>query len=210
MHPEWLNLVRAFLFPGFLAQRTNLRDNFLSAEVSRTVRNGSADLQNGSERFCRPRLCTEISPQLPNPPKKRSRAVPPVSHFQNLPKSRPVAPRAKATRERSQKNDKGKATSPPKSLNRQCKGMLSTREKVKLDVDYKRLEVSQLFVHGRRGPFQNLTCLENCSVESVLTKSYNCVVCIEISVWKYRLCRIIIAYGTSMCLFVQTLCIKVK
>ena len=60
MHPEWLNLVRAFLFPGFLAQRTNLRDNFLSAEVSRTVRNGSADLQNGSERFCRPQLCTEI------------------------------------------------------------------------------------------------------------------------------------------------------
>ena len=46
--------------PGFLAQRTNLRDNFLSAEVSRTVRNGSADLQNGSERFCRPQLCTEI------------------------------------------------------------------------------------------------------------------------------------------------------
>ena len=90
-----------------------------------------------------------------------------------------MAPRAKATRERSQKNDKGKATSPPKSLNRQCKGMLSTREKVKLDVDYKRLEVSQLFVHGRRGPFQNLTCLENCSVESFLTKSYNCVVCIE-------------------------------
>ena len=90
-----------------------------------------------------------------------------------------MAPRAKATRARSQKNDKGKATSPPKSLNRQCKGMLSTREKVKLDVDYKRLEVSQLFVHGRRGPFQNLTCLENCSVESFLTKSYNCVVCIE-------------------------------
>ena len=178
MHPEWLNLVRAFLFPGFLAQRTNLRDNFLSAEVPRTVRNGSADLQNGSERFCRPQLCTEIF--------------------------------LKATRARSQKNDKGKATSPPKSLNRQCKGMLSTREKVKLDVDYKRLEVSQLFVHGRRGPIQNLTCLENCSVESVLTKSYNCVVCIEISVWKYRLCRIIIAYGTSMCLFVQTLCIKVK
>ena len=186
MHPEWLNLVRAFLFPGFLAQRTNLRDNFLSAEVSRTVR-------NGSERFCRPperfgtvlqtsTLHGDISPQLPKPPKKRSRAVPPVSHFQNLPKSRPVAPRAKATRERSQKNDKGKATSPPKSLNRQCKGMLSTREKVKLDVDYKRLEVSQLFVHGRRGPFQNLTCLENCSVESFLTKSYNCVVCIEISV----------------------------
>jgi hypothetical protein len=58
--PEWLNLVRAFLFPGFLAQRTNLRDNFLSAEVSRTVRNGSADLQNGSERFCRPQLYTEI------------------------------------------------------------------------------------------------------------------------------------------------------
>ena len=49
-----------------------------------------------------------------------------------------MAPRAKATRERSQKNDKGKATSPPKSLNRQCKGMLSTREKVKLDVDYKK------------------------------------------------------------------------
>ena len=79
-----------------------------------------------------------------------------------------MAPRAKATRERGQKNDKGKGTSPPKSLNRQCKGMLSTREKVKLDVDYKRLEVSQLFVHGRRG-FQNLTCLENCSVESFLT-----------------------------------------
>ena len=183
MHPEWLNLVRAFLLPGFLAQRTHLRDNFLSAEVSRTVRNGSADLQNGSERFCRPQLCTEIFlHSFQPPPKKRSRAVPPVSHFQNLPKSRPVAPRAKATRERSQKNDKGKATSPPKSLNRQCKGMLSTREKVKLDVDYKRLEVSQLFVHGRRGPFQNLTCLENCSVESFLTKSYNCVVCIEISV----------------------------
>ena len=180
--PEWLNLVRAFLFPGFLAQRTNLRDNFLSAEVSRTVRNGSADLQNGSERFCRPQLCTEIFLHSFQTPQKRSRAVPPVSHFQNLPKSRPVAPRAKATRERSQKNDKGKATSPPKSLNRQCKGMLSTREKVKLDVDYKRLEVSQLFVHGRRGPFQNLTCLENCSVESFLTKSYNCVVCIEISV----------------------------
>ena len=63
-----------------------------------------------------------------------------------------MAPRAKATRARSQKNDKGKATSPPKSLNRQCKGMLSTREKVKLDVDYKRLEVSQLFVHGRAWP----------------------------------------------------------
>ena len=182
MHPEWLNLVRAFLLPGFLAQRTNLRDNFLSAEVSRTVRNGSADLQNGSERFCRPQLCTEIFLHSFQPPqKKRSRAVPPVSHFQNLPKSRPVAPRAKATRERSQKNDKGKGTSPPKSLNRQCEGMLSTREKVKLDVDHKRLEVSQLFVHGRRGPFQNLTCLENCSVESFLTTSYKCVVCIEIS-----------------------------
>ena len=176
MHPEWLNLVRAFLFPGFLAQRTNLRDNFLSAEVSRTVRNGSADLQNGSERFGTvlqtSSLHGDISPQLPAPPK----------NGQNLPKSRPVAPRAEATRERGQKNDKGKGTSPPKSLNRQCKGMLSTREKVKLDVDYKRLEVSQLFVHGRRGPFQNLTCLENCSVESFLTKSYNCVVCIEISV----------------------------
>ena len=79
-----------------------------------------------------------------------------------------MAPRAKATRERGQKNDKGKGTSPPKSLNRQCKGMLSTREKVKLDVDYKMLEVSQLFVHGRLG-FQNLTCLENCSAESFLT-----------------------------------------
>ena len=170
--------------PGILGTENQfLRGNFLSAEVP----------QNRSERFCRPperfgtvlqtsTLHGDISPQLPNHPKKRSRAVPPVSHFQNLPKSRPVAPRAKATRARSQKNDKGKATSPPKSLNRQCKGMLSAREKVKLDVDYKRLEVSQLFVHGRRGPFQNLTCLENCSVESVLTKSYNCVVCIEISV----------------------------
>ena len=39
---------------------------------------------------------------------------------------------------------------------------------------------SQLFVHGRRGPFQNLACLENCSVKSFLTKSYNRVVCIEI------------------------------
>ena len=183
----------------FLAQRSPERFGTV-LQTSRTVRNGSADLN-----FARRYFSTASKP-----PKKRSRAVPPVSHFQNLPKSRPVAPRAKATRERSQKNDKGKATSPPKSLNRQCKGMLSTREKVKLDVDYKRLEVSQLFVHGRRGPFQNLTCLENCSVESVLTKSYNCVVCIEISVWKYRLCRIIIAYGTSMCLFVQTLCIKVK
>ena len=177
----------------FLAQRSPERFGTV-LQTSRTVR-------NGSERFCRPQVCTEIFlHSFQTPQKKRSRAVPPVSHFQNLPKSRPVAPRAKATRERSQKNDKGKGTSPPKSLNRQCKGMLSTREKVKLDVDYKRLEVSQLFVHGRRGPFQNLTCLENCSVESFLTKSYNCVVCIEISVWKYRLCRIIIAYGTSMCL----------
>ena len=82
-----------------------------------------------------PTLHGDISAQLPTPQKKRSRAVPPVSHFQNVPKSRPVAPRAKATRERSQKNDKGKGTSPPKSLNRQCKGMLSTREKVKLDVE---------------------------------------------------------------------------
>ena len=154
----------------FLAQRSPERFGTV-LQTSRTVRNGSADLN-----FARRYFSTAS-----NPPKKRSRAVPPVSHFQNLPKSRPVAPRAKATRERIQTNDEGKATSPPKPLNRQCKGMLSTREKVKLDVDYKRLEVSQLFVHGRRGPFQNLTCLENCSVESFLTTSYKCVVCIEIS-----------------------------
>ena len=181
MHPEWLNLVRAFLFPGFLAQRTNLRDNFLSAEVSRTVRNGSADLQNGSERFCRPQLCTEIFlHSFQTPPKNGQEQFLLFRIFKTFQRAALwlQGPRLQG----SQKNDKGKATSPPKSLNRQCKGMLSTREKVKLDVDYKRLEVSQLFVHGRRGPFQNLTCLENCSVESFLTKSYNCVVCIEISV----------------------------
>ena len=181
MHPEWLNLVRAFLFPGFLAQRTNLRDNFLSAEVSRTVRNGSADLQNGSERFCRPQLCTEIFLHSFQTPQKKGQEQ--FLLFRIFKTFQRAALWLQGPRlQGSQKNDKGEATSPPKSLNKQCKGMLSTREKVKLDVDYKRLEVSQLFVHGRRGPFQNLTCLENCSVESFLTKSYNCVVCIEISV----------------------------
>jgi len=153
----------------------------------------------------------DISPQLPNHPKKRSRAVPPVSHFQDLPKSCPVAPRAKATRERNQKNDKGKGTSPPKSLNRQCKGMLGTREKVKLDVDYKRLEVSQLFVHGRRGPFQNRTCLESCSVESFQTKSYNCVVCIEMYPFESIAC---VESSLLMVLvfvyFLKIRCVKVK
>jgi hypothetical protein len=122
----------------------------------------------------------DISPQLPNPP-KTVKSSSSCFVFSKPSKEPPWAPRTKATRARCQKNDKGKGTSPPicKSLNRQCKGMLSTREKVKLDVDYKRLEVSQLFVHGRRGPFQNLACLENCSVESFLTKSYNRVVCIE-------------------------------
>ena len=78
--------------------------------VSRTVRNGSADLRNGSERFCRPQVYTEIFLHSFHPPqKKRSRAVPPVAHFQNLPKSRPVAPRAKATRERGvRKTTKGR------------------------------------------------------------------------------------------------------
>ena len=183
MHPEWLNLVRAFLFPGFLAQRTNLRDNFLSAEVSRTVRNGSADLQNGSERFCRLQLCTEIflhSFQIP--PKSGQEQFLLFCIFKTFQRAALWLQGPRLQEKGVRTNDKGKATSPPKSLNRQCKGMLSTREKMKLDVDYKRLEVSQLFVHGRRGPFQNLTCLENCSVESFLTKSYNCVVCIEISV----------------------------
>jgi len=65
--------------------------------------------------------------------------------FKNLPKSRVVAPRTQATRARSQKNDNGKVTSPPvcKSLKTQCKGMLSTRTKMKLDVENKRLEISQ-------------------------------------------------------------------
>ena len=209
MHPEWLNLVRAFLFPGFLAQRTNLRDNFLSAEVSRTVRNGSADLQNGSERFCRPQLCTEIFLHSFQPPPKNGQEQ--FLLFRIF----KTFQRAALWLQGPRLQEKGiRKTTKGRQLLRLSlwtgKGMLSTREKVKLDVDYKRLEVSQLFVHGRRGPFQNLTCLENCSVESFLTKSYDCVVCIEISVWKYRLCWIIIAYGTSMCLFVQTLCIKVK
>ena len=71
-----------------------------------------------------------------------------------------MAPRAKATRERSQKNDKGKATSPPKSLNRQCKGMLSTREKVKLDVATKGWKfLSCLFMEGV-APFKILPVLK--------------------------------------------------
>ena len=57
--------------PGILGTENQfLRDNFLSAEVPRTVRNGSADLQNGSERFCRPQLCTEIFLHSFQPPPK--------------------------------------------------------------------------------------------------------------------------------------------
>ena len=172
MHPEWLNLVRVFLLPGCLAQRTNLRVNFLSAEVSRTVRDGSADLQNGSERFCRPperfgtvlqtlSLHGDISPQLPNPP-KTVKSSSSYFVFSKPSKEPPWAPRTKVTRARCQKNDKGKAISPPicKSLNRQCKGMLSTKEKVELDVDYNRLEVlSCLFMEGV-APFKILPVLK--------------------------------------------------
>lgn len=39
--------------------------------VSRTVRNGSADLRNGSERFCRPQVCTEIFLRSFHPPPKK-------------------------------------------------------------------------------------------------------------------------------------------
>ena len=133
----------------FLAQRSPERFGTV-LQTSGTVRNGSADIN-----FARRYFSTASKP-----PKKRSRAVPPVSHFQNLPKSRTVAPRAKATRERSQKNDKGKATSPPKSLNRQCKGMLSTREKVKLDVATKGWKfLSCLFIEGV-APFKILPVLK--------------------------------------------------
>ena len=154
----------------FLAQRSPERFGTV-LQTSRTVRNGSAHLN-----FARRYFSTASKP-----PKKNGQEQ--FLLFRIFKTFQRAALWLQGPRlQGSQKNDKGEATSPPKSLNKQCKGMLSTREKVKLDVDYKRLEVSQLFVHGRRGPFQNLTCLENCSVESFLTKSYNCVVCIEISV----------------------------
>ena len=124
----------------FLAQRSPERFGTV-LQTSRTVRKGSADLN-----FARRYFSTASKP-----PKKRSRAVPPVSHFQNL------------------------------------------------------------FVHGRRGPFQNLNCLENCSVESFLTKSYNCVVCIEMYPFESIAC---VESSLLMVLvfvyFFQTLCVKVK
>ena len=106
--------------------------------VSRTVRNGSADLRNGSERFCRPQVCTEIFLRsFHPPPKKRVKSSSSCCAFSKPSKEPPCGSKGQGyKRKRSQKNDKGKGTSLPKSLNRQCKGMLSTREKVKLDVDY--------------------------------------------------------------------------
>ena len=155
----------------FLAQRSPERFGTV-LQTSRTARNGSADLNFARRYF-------STASKLPQKTVKSSSSC---FAFSKPSKEPPCGSKGQGYKRKESENDKGKATSPPKSLNRQCKGMLSTREKVKLDVDYKRLEVSQLFVHGRRGPFQNLTCLENCSVESFLTKSYNCVVCIEISV----------------------------
>ena len=105
-------------------------------------------LQNGSERFCRlperfgtvlqtASLHGNISPQLPPPPKKTVKSSSSCCAFSKPSKEPPCGSKGQGyKRKRSQKNDKGKGTSLPKSLNRQCKGMLSTREKGKLDVDY--------------------------------------------------------------------------
>ena len=135
MHPEWLDLVRAFLLPGFLAQRIFLTGQFSWSperfgtvlQTSGTVRNGSADLKFARKYF------SAASP----PPKKRVKSSSSCCAFSKPSKEPPCGSKGQGyKRKRSQKNDKGKGTSLPKSLNRQCKGMLSTREKVKLDVDY--------------------------------------------------------------------------
>ena len=154
----------------FLAQRSPERFGMV-LQASRTVRNGSADLN-----FARRYFCTASKP-----PKKAVKSSSSCFAFSKPSKEPACGSKGQGyKRKESEKRQReGNFSAYSKSLNRQCKGMLSTREKVKLDVDYKRLEVSQLFVHGRRGSFQNLTCLENCFVESFLTKSYNCVVCIE-------------------------------
>ena len=153
----------------FLAQRSPERFGTV-LQTSRTVRNGSADLNFARRYFSR------------------------------------------LQEQGGQKNDKGKATSPPKSLNRQCKGMLSTREKVKLDVDYTRLEVSPAVCSWKAWPnSKSYLSWKTVLWKSVLTKSYKLcslywhirlksIACVESSLLMVLVCV----------LFVQTLCIKVK
>ena len=51
---------------------------------------------------------------------------------------------------------------------------------------YKRLEVSQLFVHGSVAPFTILPVLKNCSVASFLTKSVIIQLCSFIEMYPFE------------------------
>ena len=79
----------------FLAQRSPERFGTV-LQTSGTVRNGSADIN-----FARRYFSTASKP-----PQKTVKSSSSCFAFSNLPKSRTVAPRAKATRERSQKTTK--------------------------------------------------------------------------------------------------------
>ena len=125
---------------------------------------------NGSERFRRPQVCTvksSCSWFFQVPVSKPSKKPPCGSKDQGY--------KSKESEKKQKRLLRDLDVAPGgwgpycKALSRQGRGMLNTREKVKLDVEFKRLEVSQLFVHGRLGPFQNPACLENCSVESFLS-----------------------------------------
>ena len=131
---------------------------------------GCRGLRNGSERFRRPQVCTvksSCSWFFQVPVSKPSKKPPCGSKDQGY--------KSKESEKKQKRLLRDLDVAPGgwgpycKALSRQGRGMLNTREKVKLDVEFKRLEVSQLFVHGRLGPFQNPACLENCSVESFLS-----------------------------------------
>lgn len=137
--------------PGILgteSQRAKCTSNF----------SGRRGLRNGSERFltgphtsfCYGFCC----PQLPNPPKKAKSTLfffqVPVSKFFKDPPSgsKDQGYKSKESEKRLKRLLRDLDVVPCgwgpycKTLNRQCRRMVKTREKVKLDGEYKRLDVS--------------------------------------------------------------------